>query len=138
VPVAVGALSSRPKAHRSGLDEAASRAPITVERVVPGEYPSLPRREIAVPGASCEVAVSRERRSAVPERVVPIHDGDRRLNLIALVDGGGRSAASSTERSVLARWPPSACRAYEPTPEKGLGCEVGGSGAEYEFNEAVG
>jgi hypothetical protein len=62
--------------------------PITVERVVPGGYPSLPGREIVVPAAPCEVAVSRNRRSAVLERVVPIHDSDRRLNLIALVYGG--------------------------------------------------
>lgn len=63
--------------------------PITVERVVPGEYPSLLGREIIVSGAaSGEVAVSRARRSAVPERVVPIHDGGRRLNLLALVARG--------------------------------------------------
>jgi hypothetical protein len=137
VPVAV-APSRRPKAHRSGLDEAALRAPDHHRTGRAGEYPSLPRREIVVPGASCEVAVSRDRPSAVSERVVPIHDRDRRLDLIALVLRWGRSAASSTQRSVLARWPPSACKAYEPTPEKRLGCEVGGSKAEYELNEAVG
>ncbi len=32
--------------------------PVANERVVRGGYPSLPRREIVVPGASCEIAVS--------------------------------------------------------------------------------
>jgi len=71
VPVAVGALSRRPTARRPGLNEGGLVISITVERVVPGEYPSLPGREIVVPGASCEVAVSRDWPSAVPERVVP-------------------------------------------------------------------
>jgi hypothetical protein len=53
------------------LDEAALRAPDHHRTGRAGEYPSLPRREIVVPGASCEVAVSRDWPSAVPERVVP-------------------------------------------------------------------
>jgi hypothetical protein len=69
VPVAVGALS--PSARQPGLNDGGLVISITVERVVPGEHPSLPGREIVVPGASCEVAVSRDWPSAVPERVVP-------------------------------------------------------------------
>lgn len=36
--------------------------PIAIERVVPGEYSSLPGREIVVPDASGEAAVSAFRR----------------------------------------------------------------------------
>jgi hypothetical protein len=88
VPVAVVEPLAIRRRLAARLGRGALVISIAIERVVPGEYPSLPGREIVVPGASGEVAVSCDRRSAVPERVVPIHDGDHRLNLIALVAVG--------------------------------------------------
>ena len=84
-----------------------------------------------------EVAVSRDRRSDVPERVVSIHDRDRRL-VIALVYGGAARRHPPLERSVPAGWPPSACRSHNPPPKRDWDAKSVEAKPGTELNEAVG
>jgi hypothetical protein len=104
--------------HAPGVGTQPSRAVVIQHAaggVAHGGYSSLPRTDIVVPGASYEAAISAIGVPRCPEaRGAALTTAIGSLDLMASLTGG-RSAASSPERLVLARWPPSASMAYEPS-----------------------